>query len=219
MVASTQAQGLAVPDFGVLCAYHPQVALAIACGVPLHPNVRVLQVTFGTGAAVGDVLPASFSEVMGAYSIFAGADVTIDPTNAFPGNPLKYLNDVCQALCSGITFTLFCRGREDYTPIPDETPLQSVAKLLSSSVGIWTMDTPDNVKATFTLQSLPNAQAETTGFPLTAWVNLSFLMLGGGCREYLCLDPCEARRRLWQDHGIGQGGGMRPGPTPNQAQT
>lgn len=203
MVASTIAQGLTVPDFRVLAYYHPQAALAIACGVPLHPNLRTLSVTFDTSAAVGERLPASFSEVIGSYSIFAGCDLTIDPTQAFPGNPLKYLNDVGQALVSGVTFALEVRGSEDYTPIPDEVPLQSVPRLLASSVGIWTLDNPDNVKANFTLQTLPNAASETTAFPMTVWLNFSFLMLSGqGSREFLCMRPELARAQLKTEHGF-----------------
>ncbi|HZU82018.1 MAG TPA: hypothetical protein VE987_03830, partial [Polyangiaceae bacterium] len=145
---------------------------------------------------------ASFSEVIGSYSIFAGADITVDPTNAFPGNPLKYLNDVGQALVSGITFTLLTRGSDDYTPIPDETPLQSVPRLLSAAVGVWTLDNPDNVKATFTLQTIPNAASEETALPMTVWLNFAFLMLGSGGREFLCLDAGTCRKRLKEEHGF-----------------
>lgn len=199
---NTLAQGLVAPDFRVLATYHPQAALAVACGVPLRPNVRNLAVTFASSSAVGTRLPVSFSEVIGTYSIFAGADVTIDPTNAFPGNPLKYLNDLFMALVSGITFTLECRGSEDYTPMPDEVPLQSVARILSGAAGIWTMDTPDNVKATFALTALPNAATGTTGFPITVWVNFMFLSLGSPGRPYLALDAPTARKQLRDEFGI-----------------
>jgi hypothetical protein len=202
MVASSLAQGLQAPDFRTLAAFHPQAALAIACGVPVRPNLRTLSVTFSTSADIGQVIPASFSEVVGSYSIFAGADITVDPTNAFPGNPLKYLNDVGQALVSGITFRLVARGGDDYTPIPDETPLQSVPRLLSAAAGIWTLDNPDNVKAYFTLQAIPNAASEETALPMTVWLNLAFLMLGAAGREYLCVDAKTARCRLKEEHGF-----------------
>lgn len=199
---STLAQGLAAFDFRTLAAYHPQAALAVACGVPLRPNVRNLSVQFSSSAAVGTRLPASFAEVIGTYSIFAGCDTTIDPTNAFPGNPLKYLNDTLQAYTSGITFTLECRGQDDYTPMPDEVPLQSVPRILSGAAGIWVLDNPDNVKATFTLQVLPNAAAGSTGFPITAWVNFMFLTMGSACRPFLEYDAPQARKILKDEHGF-----------------
>lgn len=199
---SSIAQGLAVPPMGTLAAYHPQFALAILSGVPVRPDVRVLSVTFDSSAEVGNVRPASFAEIISSYSVFSGCDLTIDPTSAFPGNPLKFLNDVGQALVSGITFTLTVRGRgDDYSPISDETPLQSVPRLLSAAAGVWNLDNPDNVKARFTLAALPNG-SPLPGFPFTIWLNLAFLMLGSEGAKFMCLSAQDARVRLKTECGV-----------------
>lgn len=192
---SGNAQGLVVPHFETLAMFHPGFALAIASGVPCRPDVRVLSQQFDSSAQVGNALPASFSEIMGAYSVFVGCDVTIDPTNAFPGNPVKYLNDALQAQVTGITFKFTTRGSDDYTPIPDETPLQAVPRLLAAAAGIWSLDNPDNVKATFTMQSVPNG-SPTPGFPFTVWINFAFLRLAPEGTKYLCCPAPEARKRL-----------------------
>jgi hypothetical protein len=203
MVAASIAQGLAVPAFSTIAAFHPQAALAIACGVPVRPNLRSLSVEFDSTAFLGQVLPTSFTEIISSYSIFGGADITIDPSNAFPGNPLKFLNDIGQVLESGILFEMEVRSRgDDYNPVPDPTPLQSVARLFSAAVGIWTMDNPDNVKARFTLQSFPNSAPASNAFPITVWVNFMFLVLGSEAQQFFCVPPGEARKRLRDEHGI-----------------
>jgi hypothetical protein len=192
---SSVAQGLTVPHFETLAVFHPGFALAIVEGVPCRPQIRALSVEFDASAQVGAVQPASFSQVIGAYSVFSGVDITIDPTNAFPGNPVKYVNDAGMALVSGITVEFTVRGADDYTPIADPTPLQSVPRLLAAAAGVWSMDNPDNVKARFTLQAIPNSSPDTA-FPITVWMNLSFLVLAPEGCKYVCLDIHEARQKL-----------------------
>jgi hypothetical protein len=217
---SSLAQGLSVPNLETIAQYHPQFALAILAGVPCRPDIRSLSVDFDSSAAIGNYEPASFSEIISSYSIFGGSDITIDPTSAFAGNPLKYLNDVGQALVSGITVTLLVKGRgADYSPVADETPLQSAPRLLSASVGVWNLDNPDNVKARFTLQSFPNGSAGPS-FPFTIWWNFAFWVLAAEGAHYMCLDPREARRRLRDEWGlcIGRcGPANNANPTPSVA--
>jgi hypothetical protein len=205
MVASSIAQGLSVPSFTTIAAYHPQAALAIASGVPVRPSIRPLSVTFDSTAFVGQQKPASFAEIISSYSIFAGADITIDPSNAFEGNVLKYVNDQAQMEAeTGITMTLEVRGLgSDYNPVPEPTPLQSVGRLFSAAVGIWTLDNPDNVKALFTLNTPPNAAPESTAFPITVWFNFGFLVLGEGAGNFMCMAPADARKMLREQFGIG----------------
>lgn len=189
------AVGMPVP-FETLARFHPQFALAIDDGVPCRPNIRGLSADFDTTAQIGSFEPASFSEIISSYSVFAGVDITIDPTGLLPGNPLKYLSDVSQALESGITFTLTVRGRgDDYTPIVDETPLQSVPQVLAAAVGIWNMDNPDNVKARFTLAAFPLGSS-SVGAPFTVWMTFSFLVLGAEGARYMCMCAKDARDEL-----------------------
>jgi hypothetical protein len=204
--------GIVMPPFETLARFHPQFALAIDDGVPVRPDLRPLSVDFDSSAQIGNFEPASFSEIISSYSVFGGCDLTIDPTSAFAGNPLKYLNDVGQALVTGITFTLAVRARgDDYTPIIDETPLQSVCSLLGATAGMWNLDNPDNVKARFTLAAFPNG-ASTPGFPITVWLTFVFLVLGSEGATYMCMSPKDARAELRK-----RGWCCPPGQTPPQA--
>lgn len=188
-----------MPSLATLAQYHPGFALAVAEGVPARPNSRPISVQYAA-ANIGQVLPASFDEVISSYSVFLGATVSVDPTSAFPGNVLKGLNDVTQALVTGITFTMDVTGDAgNYSPVPDETPLESVPAVLSPWAGIWKMQNPENIKARFTLASAP---PDPNGFPFTAWIVFGFAVLGPGGTDYLCLDPKTARKRLADEHGI-----------------
>ena len=83
----------------------------------------------------------------------------------------------------------------DYTPIPFDTPLQLVSRVLNPTAGMWSMDATDNVKAQFTLQ------AEPPDAPLTVWATFNFLQLGEGAREIMCLKRDIVRSKL-QELGI-----------------
>jgi hypothetical protein len=191
--------GITFPSIRTVAGYHPQFALAAYEGIPVRPDLRPLSVEFTSAATIGQVLPASFAEIISSYSVFGGAVLTIDPTSAFPGNILKGLSDTTQARVTGITFTLLVRGNgDDYSPVPEETPLQSVEELLNASAGIWSMDNPDNVKARFTLAAL----TQPTALPFTAWLTMGFLVLGSEGQRFMCLDACEARARLKDKHGV-----------------
>lgn len=192
----TAAQGLVMPSMETLVAFHPNFALAIALGVKVRPTLRTLQAQF-PDTSVPQLKPASFDDTfkgpgfVSTYSIFTGFDHTIDPTNAFDGNVLKTVSDEFQSKVSGITFTLFVKGDTDYTPIPFDTPLQLVSKILNPTAGMWSMDATDNVKAQFTLQSSPAGDG-----PITVWAVFSFLQLGEGARPIMCLPVAEARAQL-----------------------
>jgi hypothetical protein len=203
---SIAATGLTMPAFDTLARLYPQLALAIAEGVPCRPSGRILSAQFAS-ATIGQVIPASFSEIFGGIAIFCGCEESIDPTSAFPGNILKYLSDTCQARVTGVTFTLTVKGggTNDWDPIPEETPLQLVPGTLNPWAGGWVMNLPDNVKARFTLAAAPIA------VPFTAWLNMSFAVLGEGCGQYSCLDRKTAQKRLRDDHGIGFGGSVGGG--------
>jgi hypothetical protein len=186
--------GIVTPLWANLAFYHPTFALAIVEGADVRPNVRILSVQFPGSASIGTVKPASFAAPVSAYSVFAGCAETIDPTGqTFQGNILKYVNDAGQAKVTGITFTLLARTRgDDYTPIPDETPLQFVPSLLSVAAGVWKLNEPaDNVKATFTLAAQPN-----TPPPFTAWVGFVFLVLSKDAAGFLCMDRRAAYAEL-----------------------
>lgn len=192
-MVGAHAVGVVSNIWPMLVRFHPQFALAIASGAKVRPNVRILSVQFPGDSSVGNVLPASFSSPITAYSVFAGCAETIDPTNQFGGNPIKYLNDAAMAQVTGVTFTLMARTKgDDYTPIPDETPLQLVPQLLSAAAGIWYLDEPaDNVKATFTLAASPNQS-----MPFTCWLGLVFLVLSNDAASYLCKSAPEALAEL-----------------------
>jgi hypothetical protein len=186
--------GFTTPSLVTLAQYHPQVALAVARGVPLRPNLRPLSVEL-QNSQIGNPQPSSFSEVMSQYSIFSGLDLTIDPTNNLPGNPIKYIADAAQPDTSGITLTLLVKSNDgvDYSPIPDETPLQSCPRAFAPSVGIWRMVNPENLKAKFTLQTA----FEGAG-PITVWLTFTFLVLASSGEQFMRVSNDDARAQLRQ---------------------
>lgn len=196
-----QTPGIALPALSRIAEYHPQWALAAAAGVPVRPDVRPLSVTFSSTSQIGTPIPASFDQPISRYSIFCGADLTIDPTAAFAGNILKGTNDVTMARVSAQTFTLLTTGPTgNFTPVFEETPLQSIPRLLLPFAGMWAMRGPsENVKATFTLQSTPNG-----GVPFTSWLSLSFAVLEVGevCARIMAMSVLAARKQLRDEHGI-----------------
>ena len=196
---STNPPGLALPSLATIAQYHPRWALAAAEGVPVRPDVRVLSVQFSGGAQIGQFLPAAFSQPITKNSIFGGSVLTVDPTSAFPGNPLKGLNDATMALVSGVTFTLETTGRTgNYTPVFDDVPAQSIPTLLNPYAGMWRMQGPaDNVKARFTLQATPNG-----GLPMTMWLMMTFAVLEGPCSDWDGMTLAEVRKMLREVHGI-----------------
>ena len=196
---STTNPGLMLPPLAYIAQYHPRWALAAAEGIPIRPDTRVLSVQFSGGAQIGQFLPASFSQPVTKNSLFGASVVTIDPAAAFPGNPLKGLNDTTMALVSGVTFTLETTGRTgNYTPVFDDIPLQVIPTLLNPFAGMWRMEGPaDNVKARFTLQAIPNG-----GLPFTAWLLMSFAVLEGPCSDWDAMPVAEVRKLLKEKHGI-----------------
>ena len=182
---------LGPPSLLFLAEYHPQVALAVANGVPLRPNLRPLSVEL-QNSQIGQPQRTSFSEVISQYSIFAGVDVTVDPTNDAPGNPVKYINDASQALVTGVTVSLLVKGAggEDYSPVPDETPLQQLPVTLAPSIYLWRMINPENVKAQFIVQTPANAT------PFTVWLTFTFLVLASAGDVYMQIPADEARKQL-----------------------
>ena len=201
--------GCPLVQFETLCAYHPGFALAILNGVSVRPSMRVVQATFSS-PTLNQPIPASFDQIITSYSVFAGCDVSIDPTNAFPGNPLKTTSDYFQALgASGIRFQILARTRDDndYAPIPSDTPLQMAPSILRKAAGIWHMTNPDNIKAQFTLGATPPA------VPLTVWLTFSFLVLGPLGEDYIRLPTVKARAQLaamLRSIGMGGGAGAQP---------
>jgi hypothetical protein len=186
-------KGFKVPTVEELAPYHPQFALAMAMGVQARPNARPLSVSFASDAVPQKFLNASFSEVIGSYSVFLGVHVTIDPTNAFIGNVLKTLSDDKQTNTSGVTATVQIKGfGGDYSPVPEETPLQSIAEVLNPWAGAWALRNPENVKVRFTLQSAPPA------LPVTVWMVWGFAVLAEGGEQYLILDRATALAQLKQ---------------------
>ncbi len=188
-----------IPSPAELASIHPQFALAMLEGCAAHPNERIMEADFSTNA-VGVFEDASFDSQITSYSIFLGADYTIDPQPSFAGNPLKGLSDVTSELVSGVVCTLSIRGRgDDYQPIPlgSDVPLQLVPGILNGSAGTWYMDNPDTGRARFTVR------APTIAAPFSVWLVFAFLVLQGDCEPYLCLSKAEARKRLRECHGIG----------------
>lgn len=182
---------IAPPSLRQLAEYHPQVALAVAQGCALRPNIRPLSVQL-TNAQVGQPQTVSFAEVISQYSIFAGLDVTVDPTNNEPGNPVKPIADASQALVTGVTLTLLIKGAggTDYSPIPEETPVQSLPALFAPHIGVWRMRNPENLKGRFILQ------APADGTPQTLWLNFSFYVPSSDADIYMDRTPEQARKEL-----------------------
>jgi hypothetical protein len=179
-----------------LCTFHPAFALAILNGIGVRPSTRVVQAKFSS-TTIGAQIPASFDAIITTYSVFAGVDISIDPTNAFAGNPIKAQSDFFQTWgASGITLQLaaYTKGDNNYNPIPSDVPLQMVPAILNKVAGAWHMINPDNIKAEFTLQALP--PGGTGAAPFTVWLSFSFLCLGPGGEQYLAIPPARARAEL-----------------------
>jgi len=182
-----------MPPLVELAVRHPQLALCVAKGIPLRPNLRPLSVEL-QNSQLGQPQPVSFSEVISQYSVFTGLSVTVDPTNDEPGNPVKYINDAAQALVTGTTINLQVQGRGgvNYSPIPEETPVQALPAAFASSAWIWRMVNPENVKANFTVQSLLSAS------PFTMWVIFAFMVPASEGDPYLTFDNDRAMIALSQ---------------------
>jgi hypothetical protein len=183
--------GFTTPSLVTLAQYHPQFALAVLNGVAVRPNLRPLSIEL-QNSQIGQPQPASFQEVISQYSIFAGVGLTIDPTNNIPGNPLKTLADGAQPLTTGVTVNMLVKTNDppDYSPIPDDTPLQSLPAAFAPSIGIWRMVNPENVKVRFTLQT------PAEGDPFTVWLVFCFLVLGAQGTGYLQMTAADARAAL-----------------------
>lgn len=183
-------------SFETLCAFHPGFALAVWNGVLVRPLARPLQASLST-AALNAPVPAAFDTVISSYSVFGAAEVTIDPTNAFAGNPQKAQSDFFQAVgASGIRFQLQVSSVDNsqYNPIPVDVPLQTVPGIMRRAAGIWRLKNPDTVKGTFNMASLPPGGIGAT--PVTAWVVFTFLTLGPGGDQYTDLSFTDARAKL-----------------------
>ena len=188
-----------------LCSFHPAFALAILNGISVRPSNRVMQAQFSSVTA-GQQKPAALDAIITTYSVFAGADITIDPTNAFAGNPLAAQSAFFQTWGqTGILFSLQARtqGDNDYNPIPTDVPLQMVPAILNKTAGAWHFVNPDNLKAQFTLASTPPGGSDAV--PFTCWVTFSFLVLGPGGENYLAIAPAKARAMLYQQIAALQG--------------
>lgn len=185
------------PDFWeTLCAFHPGFALAVWNGISVRPSVRIIQGVFSS-TALNQRVPGAFDSIITSYSVFTGCEISVDPTNAFAGNPQKAQSDFFQAWgASGLRVQLQARTKDnvDYDPIPVDTPLQMVPAIMRKAAGIWKLINPDNVKAEFTLAAVPAGGAGAV--PFTVWLSFGFLTLGPGGEQYTCLDFLTARARL-----------------------
>jgi hypothetical protein len=184
--------GVQIPSLETLASYHPQVALAVWNGFSLRPNLRPVSVQL-QNSQLRNPQPISFSEVMSVYSIFSSVSVTIDPTGNLNGNPIKYISDMDQPDTSGITVNMLIKSNDgvDWAPIPDETPLQSMAAAFAGSSGLWAMKNPENIKLFFTLQSAFQGPG-----PITVWTVWTFLMLQSGGEQYMAMKTADARAAL-----------------------
>jgi hypothetical protein len=182
-----------------LCTFHPAFALAILKGISVRPSNRVMQAQFSSVTA-GQQKPAALDAIITSYSVFGGCDITIDPTNAFGGNPLAAQSAFFQTWGqTGILFSLQARtkGDNDYNPIPTDVPLQMVPAILNKTAGAWHFVNPDNLKGQFTLAATPPGGADAV--PFTCWLTFSFLVLGPGGENYLAIPPMQARAMLAQE--------------------
>jgi hypothetical protein len=181
---------LPLPPLEVVAKYFPNFALALYHGVELRPNLRTLQANFAS-TTVNTRLDASFDEQVSSFSLFGGAAVIIDPTSAFIGNPLKSTSDKNQADVSGLVMRFTVRGRgDDYSPVPNDTPVTLIPKILNPTVGLWSWDNPDNVKATFTINGYVPAA------PFTVWVVFGFYQLASDGLKYMSMPRHCARDEL-----------------------
>lgn len=185
-------QGVQIPSLETLAQYHPQVALAVWNGFALRPNLRPVSVQL-QNSQLNKPQPASFSEVMSVYSIFSSVAVTIDPTNNLSGNPLKYISDATEPATTGITASMLVQSSSgiNWSPIPDETPLQALPYAFAGSSGLWSMTNPENIKISFTLQTPFQGPG-----PITVWTVWTFLMLQSGGEQYMALKTPDARAQL-----------------------
>jgi hypothetical protein len=181
---------LPLPPLEVLGKYFPQFALALWHGVECRPNLRTLQANFST-TTVNTRLDASFDQQISSFSLFGGSGIVIDPTSFIPGSPLKTQSDDHQAAVSGIVARITVRGRgDDYSPVPTDTPLILVPRVLNPTVGLWAWDNPDNVKATFTINGFVPAA------PFTVWLVFSFYQLASDGLKFMSMPRHCAREEL-----------------------
>lgn len=182
-----------MPGLLDLAFRHPQLALCIAKDVGMRPSLRPLAVEL-QNAQIGQPQPTSFAEPISQYSVFTGLSVTVDPTNDAPGNPMKYINDAAQSLVTGVTFdmTVQSRSGDNYSPVPEEVPVQVLPAAFSAAAWTWRMLRPENVKARFTVQSALNAS------PFTIWVVFTFMVVATEGDVYLNMTGDRARAELAQ---------------------
>lgn len=194
--------GTQIPSLETLAAYHPQVALAVWNGFQLRPNLRPVSVQL-QNSQLGNPQPVSFAEPMSVYSIFSSVGVTIDPTSNLDGNPLKYISDATEPATSGITCSMLVQSNTgiNWSPIPDETPLQALPGAFAGSSGLWALSNPENIKLSFTLQSAFQGPG-----PITVWTVWTFLMLQSGAEQIMAMKVADARAQL-QALGILRRGG------------
>ena len=184
--------GIHIPSLVTLAEHHPQVALAKWAGFALRPNLRAVSVQL-QNSQLGNPQPVSFSEPMSVYSIFSSVNVTIDPTNNLNGNPFKYVSDATQPATSGITCSMLVQSSSgiNWSPVPDEVPLQMLPLAFAGSSGLWSMNNPENIKLSFTLQS----PFQGSG-PITVWTVWTFLMLQSGGEQFLRMTTQAAQAQL-----------------------
>jgi hypothetical protein len=183
-------------SFETLCAYHPGFALGVWKGILVRPSVRIMQAQFSS-TTLNQPVPAAFDSIIASYSVFAGVDISVDPTNAFAGNPQKAQSDFFQAWgASGLRFQLQINSVDNsqYNPIPVDVPMQMVPSIMRKAAGIWRMRNPDTAKGTFNMAALPPGGADAV--PLTAWMAFSFLTLGPGGENYTSMSFENARAQL-----------------------
>lgn len=188
---TTPQQGFAIPPLAVLEEWHPQFALAIRRGAPARPDTRTVSFTFGT-PATGDTEPAAIDAQFQTYSVFTGVSTTIDPTNQFPGNPLKTLSDAAQKYVTGITFEFVVQASREnyYAPIATPTPLQSVEPILNPTAGTWAFRRNESIKAQFT-------QNVAVPAPMTVWITFGILLIAStDCSDVLEMSASDARAEL-----------------------
>lgn len=135
-----------------MAQYSPQIALALAQGVPFAPYLLNVRASF-TDSTVTVLAPATFengSTRIDQPSVVDALMLHVDVPNAFPGTQFKPFTDWFFTRQSGIQATLEVTGTPRYQVAPFFTPIDTLATMITESwPGGWVLQHTQGIAMQF----------------------------------------------------------------------